>query len=120
MNAEDIMEYCLAKKGVETTFPFDQHTLVFKVMGKMFALIGLERMPLSINLKCQPEWAEELREKYSEITPGYHMNKVHWNTVLLEGSLEIGFIQNLIDHSYELVVKSLPKKVQSELYAQGS
>ncbi len=114
MNVEEVMEYCQAKKGVEATFPFDEHTLVFKVMGKMFALVGLERLPPSINLKCNPEWAEELRESYSEITPGYHMNKVHWNTVRLEGGLEVKFIQKLIDHSYELVVNSLTKKLQKE------
>lgn len=114
MNAEEIMDYCMAKRGVESSFPFDAQTLVFKVMGKIFALIGLEKLPLAINLKCDPDRALELRERYSEIIPGYHMNKNHWNTVLLEGDLEVNFIYELIDHSYDLVVKSLPRRLQNE------
>lgn len=108
------MAYCLMKKGVNASFPFDEHTLVFKVMGKMFALAGLEKHPLSVNLKCDPERALEFRETFPEITPGYHMNKQHWNTVELEGRLEEGLIQELIDHSYDLVVGNLSRQLKKE------
>ncbi|WP_166922697.1 MmcQ/YjbR family DNA-binding protein [Flavobacterium poyangense] len=118
MNLETYYEYCLAKKGVTEHFPFDEDTLVFKVGGKLFALSSLqqwEKNEPSVNLKCDPERAQELRAEYEEIKPGYHMNKVHWNTVALNGSLPTGFIKELIDHSYELVFKSLTKKIQSEI-----
>lgn len=116
MHIEALRNHCLAKKGVTEEFPFDESTLVFKVMGKMFALVGLERLPVSANLKCDPERAVELREQHPEdILPGWHMNKKHWNTVLLEGDLEGGFICELIDHSYNLVVGKLTKKLRSEL-----
>lgn len=115
MNIEEFQSYCLAKKGVEETFPFDEHTLVYKVMGKMFALTGLDSLVFSVNLKCDPDRAVELREEYEEIQPGYHMSKTHWNTVDFTGSLPDRFLMELIDHSYDLVVKSLPKKVQTAL-----
>jgi len=114
MNIEDIREYCLSKKGADESFPFDEDTLVFKVGDKMFALMSLEE-GASINLKCEPEKAIELRERYLEIKPGYHMNKKHWNTVLYNGSLSDKMIKELIDHSYSLVVKGLPKKVRDEI-----
>ena len=114
MNIEEIREYCISKKGVIEVFPFDESTLVFKVMGKMFALTDLID-DLSINLKCDPEWAIELREQHTAIQPGYHMNKNHWNTVKIDGTLSWPFICKLIDHSYELVVQKLPKKEQIEL-----
>ena len=117
MNIEYIREYCLAKKGTTEGFPFDETTLVFKVMGKMFFLTGLNREPTQINLKCDPEYALELRDQYSDITGGYHMSKKHWNTVVIEGALEDKMILSLIDHSYNLVVKSLTKKLQAELKA---
>ena len=110
MNIETFTEHCLSKKGVSESFPFGGDTLVFKVVGKMFALTGLETIPAAANLKCDPEWAITLREGYEDIQPGYHMNKAHWNTVQLEGSLEDSLIKKLIDHSYDLVVQSLPKK----------
>ena len=110
MHIEEVTNYCLAKKEVTQSFPFGGDTLVFKVMGKMFLLTGLESSTTSLNVKCNPEWAIELRETYEEITPGYHMSKVHWNTVSLEGYLGDSFIYQLIDHSYNLVVASLPKK----------
>ncbi|MBK9735014.1 MAG: MmcQ/YjbR family DNA-binding protein [Saprospiraceae bacterium] len=110
MHIEDITNYCLSKQEVTHSFPFGGDTLVFKVMGKMFLLTGLESIPASINVKCDPEWAIELRESYEDIIPGYHMSKVHWNTVSIEGSLEDSFIFRLIDHSYDLVVASLPKR----------
>ena len=110
MNIEEFTEYCLVKKGVKESFPFGGDTLVFKVMGKVFSLTGLDTIPASANLKCDPEWAIYLREQYEDIQPGYHMNKAHWNTVILEGSLEDSLIKKLIDQSYDLVVKSLTKK----------
>ena len=116
MNIEQFRDYCLLKKGVSESFPFDEKTLVFKVMGKMFALTGLEYNPAQANLKCDPEWSIELREEYDGlIRPGYHMSKVHWNTVELERNLPNKLVMELIDHSYNLVVKSLTKKLQAEL-----
>jgi len=115
MNIESLRNYCLNKFGTEECFPFDEHTLVFKVKGKMFALIPLDEEMLFVNLKCDPEYAVELRERYSEITPGYHMNKTHWNTVLINGQLPENLIYELIDHSYVLVVKSLPVRLRKEL-----
>jgi predicted DNA-binding protein (MmcQ/YjbR family) len=104
MNVESLREYCISKKSVTESFPFDDETLVFKVSGKIFALVSLEG-DLSINLKCDPVLALELRERYSAVTPGYHMNKKHWNTVVLDGSIADKEILSWIDHSYELVVK---------------
>ncbi len=116
MNIEQFREYCISKKGVTESFPFGEETLVFKVMGKMFALTGLETNPASANLKCDPERAIELREEYDGlIIPGYHMSKVHWNTVELERNIPQELVLELIDHSYDLVVKSLTKKLQAEL-----
>lgn len=115
MNIETFRDYCLRKKGVEETFPFDEQTLVFKVMGKMFALTGLEHAEFTVNLKCDPDRALELREQHPEIKPGWHMSKTHWNTVSFEGSLDDAFLCELIDHSYELVVNSLSKKLRTEL-----
>jgi predicted DNA-binding protein (MmcQ/YjbR family) len=114
MNIEEFRDYCLAKKGVSESFPFDQQTLVFKVMGKMFALADVDVFT-GINLKCDPERAAELREHHEGIQPGYHMNKTHWNTVSTDGSITDELIFELTDHSYELIVKSLPKKLQAEL-----
>ena len=103
MRIETLRQYCLRKEGVSEAFPFDEMTLVFKVRGKIFALVGLNGHPLSVNLKCDPDLSIELREKYSAVQPGYHMNKKHWNTVLLDGSIPLKEIYTLIDHSYELV-----------------
>jgi len=118
MNIEELREYCISKKGVTECFPFDEVTLVFKVMGKMFALTNLDG-PTIINLKCDPDRAIELREQYSDIIPGYHMNKAHWNTVNVQGSLSNQMIKELIDHSYDLVVKSLTRKLREELQAMA-
>ena len=116
VDLEIIRDYCLAKAGTSESFPFDEHTLVFKLMGKMFAIIPLERLPLQINLKCDPEEAIDLRDRYPEsILPGYHMNKQHWNTVILESDLNESLIKKLVDHSYELIKSKLPKKVLAEL-----
>lgn len=115
MNIEEFRAYCIEKKGVSEEFPFDADTLVFKVMGKMFALAPLERLPSQVNLKCDPEQALELRGAYDGvIIPGYHMSKVHWNTLFLTQLPEV-LIRELIDHSYDLVVSKLPKKQKSVL-----
>lgn len=115
MNIEYIREYCLLKQGTSEGFPFDESTLVFKVLDKMFALTSLDRQPTQINLKCDPEYALELRDEYEDITGGYHMSKKHWNTVMVEGDLEDQMIVSLIDHSYDLVVSSFTKKKTAEL-----
>lgn len=114
MNIEEFRDYCLSKKGTEETFPFDEVTLVFKVMGKMYALTSLDG-EFSINLKCDPEKAIELRETYSSVIPGYHMSKKHWNTILMDDLIPDRLIKEWIDHSYDLIVHSLPKKLQQEL-----
>tara|TARA_B110000977_G_C10958635_1_gene447611 strand:- start:148 stop:483 length:336 start_codon:yes stop_codon:yes gene_type:complete len=106
-----LREHCLAKKEVSESFPFDENTLVFKVYDKMFALISLEREPLQMNLKCDPEKAIELREEYYQVIPGYHSNKKHWNTIVLE-NISIEFVKKWIDHSYDLVWQKLPKKIK--------
>lgn len=109
MNIEAFRDYCLSKKGVTESFPFDENTLVFKVMEKMFALTNINASIFQVNLKCDPEKALEFRESYPEILPGYHMNKKHWNTVAFEESLNDDFLIQLIDHSYDLVVAKLKK-----------
>ena len=114
MDIETIREYCLSKKGVTESFPFDEVTLVFKVLEKMFLLTNLEG-DFTINLKCDPEKAIEYREIYTSVLPGYHMNKKHWNTILIDGTLPDSLIFSFIDHSYDQVVKSLPKIRQNEL-----
>ncbi len=114
MDIEKVRNHCRKKAGVTEEFPFGEETLVFKVMGKMFCLANLNSAA-SINLKCDPELAVELREKYDAVTPGYHMNKVHWNTVELDGSVKDKLIFDWIDHSYELVVQSLSKKSKTKL-----
>lgn len=114
MDVEIVRKYCMEKKGVTEGFPFDDTTLVFKVMNKMFALLSLEH-PKFINLKCDPERSAELREEFEEIKPGYHMNKEHWNSVYLTGSLNDDLILELIDHSYDLIVSGLPGKLRKEL-----
>jgi predicted DNA-binding protein (MmcQ/YjbR family) len=102
MNIEILREYCISKKGATESFPFGEETLVFKVTGKIFALVNLDG-DLSINLKCDPVLAIDLRERYSAVTPGYHMNKKHWNTVLLDGSVPDKEVFSWIDHSYNLI-----------------
>lgn len=114
MNAEEIREYCLQKNGVEESFPFDNETLVFKVGGKIFVLMSLEKQPTSINVKTDPQWSEELRASHSQITGAYHMNKTHWNSVVLDG-LQKNLVLKMIDHSYDLIFKKLTKKLQEEV-----
>ncbi len=114
MDLEAFRKHCLSKKGVSEGFPFGEDTLVFKVMGKIFAITSFEQ-PLSVNLKCDPEKAVELRESYEDVQPGYHMNKKHWNTVNCEGEISVRELKEMTDHSYELVVNSLTKKLKEEL-----
>jgi predicted DNA-binding protein (MmcQ/YjbR family) len=114
MDANEILDYCLAKKAVTESFPFDSETLVLKVDTKMFLLMALEKQPLTINVKTDPEWSAELREQYPQITGAYHMNKTHWNSVMVDG-LKRDLVLKLIDQSYELVFKSLTKKVQNAI-----
>lgn len=119
MNVEDYRNYCMAKKEVTEHFPFDNDTLVFKVCNKMFALASLKKWEEGhafINLKCNPDYAQELRATHQSITPGYHMHKRLWNSVHIHtGELSVKFITELIDHSYDMVVKSLPKKLRDTL-----
>jgi len=119
MNIEQLREYCLSKPQTTEDFPFDQDTLVFKVAGKMFALAPLKKWEnglASLNLKCDPEYALELRAEYDSIEAGWHMSKKHWNSVYIhKGELKPQFITKLIDHSYDMVVKGLPKKLRENL-----
>ncbi|MFP9099839.1 MmcQ/YjbR family DNA-binding protein [Flavobacterium sp. RHBU_24] len=118
MTITDFYDFCLSKKGVTEHFPFDEDTLVFKVGGKMFALSSLngwERGNASMNLKCEPERALELRTEYDGINPGYHMSKVHWNTVTVKSDVPAKLLRELISHSYEMVFSSLTKKLQAEI-----
>lgn len=114
MNIEAYRDYCISKKGVTENFPFDENTLVFKVMNKMFALTGVENFEF-INLKCDPEKALVLREEYEGVTGAYHMSKKHWNSVAIVSDVSDQLIIQLIDDSYDLVVSSLTKKLQNEL-----
>ncbi len=103
MDAEQLRDYCLSKFDVEESFPFGEGTLVFKVKNKIFLLVNLDKQPLRFNVKCNPEKAIQLREEYSCILPGYHMNKKHWNTIIIDGTLSSQQLKGFIDHSYELV-----------------
>jgi len=116
MDIESLREYCLGKKAVEESFPFGETTLVFKVKGKMFLLVGLDEPVLQFNVKCDPEEAIEWREKYPAVQPGYHMNKRLWNTVIVDGSIPARVLRQMIDDSYRLVVLSLPKRLRPPGY----
>lgn len=113
MYIDEFRDYCLAKKGVEESTPFGPDTLVFKAMNKVFAITGIDTFEF-VNLKCDPEKAAELREEYEGIRPGWHMNKKHWNSVMTDGSVSDQMIRELTDHSYDLIIESLPKKVRDE------
>lgn len=115
MNIEEFRDFCIRKPYVTEEFPFGPETLVFKVAGKMFALTGLDEINFKVNLKCNPDYAEQLRESHSEVQPGYHMSKKHWNTVDFEGTLSEEFLIELIELSYRLVVESLTQKQRTEL-----
>lgn len=115
MNIEQLQEYCLSKPGTEETLPFGPDTLVYKVGGKVYLLTGLDGEKLQFNVKCDPEKAVELREEYNCVLPGYHMNKKHWNTIVVDGSVPTRLLKEWIDHSYELIVEGLPKKTREQL-----
>lgn len=113
MNAETFREYCLIKSGATESMPFGEGVLVFKVGGKIFALLSLDDVPASANLKCDPDFALELRDRYEQVQPGYHMNKKHWNTIELGTGVPDAELRQMIDHSYELVTSGLPKTKKS-------
>jgi predicted DNA-binding protein (MmcQ/YjbR family) len=115
MTFSELRAYCASKHGAEETFPFGETVLVFKVAGKMFALTSLDQLPLSVSLKCDPERAVELRERYAAVQPGYHLSKVHWNTVELDGSVPAREVKSWIDDSYDLVVKGLKRAERDAL-----
>ena len=115
MNIESFREYCLKKPGTTEETPFGPEDIVFKVGGKMFAIAALMEVPARVNLKCDPDLALELRDRYEQVTPGYHMNKKHWNTVELSGGIPESEMRKMIDHSYDLVVQSLPKAKRAKL-----
>ena len=115
MNIETIREYCLKKKGVTEGFPFGEETLVFKVISRIFLIASLDSVPLQVNLKCDPETAIELREKYDSVRPGYHMNKAHWNTIIIDNTIHGKEILKWIDDSYNLVASGLKKSDQEKL-----
>ena len=115
MDGDELRASCLARAGATETFPFGPENSVFKVGGKMFAISALERTPLEVSLKCEPELAVELRATYSAIRPGYHLNKRHWNTVTLDETLPDKLVRDLIEDSYDLVVSALPKRTRDQL-----
>ncbi|MNS53819.1 hypothetical protein D3C72_865880 [compost metagenome] len=115
MTHDSFHAYCAAKPGTTSSFPFSEGILVFKVCGKMFALAWLNQEPMGVNLKCDPEWSHVLRETYDAVKPGYHMNKQHWNTVTVDGSIPEAELFAMIDHSYDLVVKGLKKADREQL-----
>ena len=115
MNVESFREYCLSKPGATEGTPFGPEDIVFKVAGKMFAIAALMEVPSRVNLKCDPDLALELRDRYEQVQPGYHMNKKHWNTVVLDGVIPGKEIEKMIDDSYDLVVQSLPKAKREKL-----
>jgi predicted DNA-binding protein (MmcQ/YjbR family) len=115
MDLAAFREYCLSKPHVTEGTPFGEDVLVFKVVGKIFALAGLDQVPATANLKCDPDLALDLRDRYEQVRPGYHMNKKHWNTVELEGGIPEAELRTMIDHSYELVVGALPRKQRAKL-----
>ena len=115
MNIETLREYCLSKKAVTEDFPFGEDTLVFRVLTKIFLLVSLSSNPLQFNAKCDPDKAIELRDQYDVVQPGYHMNKKHWNTIIMDGSLSNAQLKEMIDDSYNLIVQSLPKKERENL-----
>lgn len=119
MNAAELHDHCLSFPGAEETFPFGPRTSVFKVTEKMFALSQLDADPLSISVKCEPTLAEALRETYAAVTPGYHLNKRHWNTVILDGSLPDQTVRDMIEDSYDIVVSKLPQARRRTLGWRG-
>lgn len=119
MDLEAFREYCLSKPCVTESTPFGEDVLVFKVGGKMFALVALDEVPATANLKCDPDLALELRDRYEQVRPGYHMNKKHWNTVEIDRGIPKSELLKMIDHSYDLVLKSLSKIKRAQLIGRG-
>jgi predicted DNA-binding protein (MmcQ/YjbR family) len=115
MNVESFRDYCLSRPSATESMPFGPDNIVFKVEGKMFALLALDEVPTAVNLKCDPDRALELRDRYEQVQPGYHMNKKHWNTVVLDGVIPEKEIRKMIDDSYDLVVQSLPRAKRKAL-----
>lgn len=118
MNIESLQQYCLSKKAVEESLPFGPSTLVFKVGGKMFLLASLDSVPLQFNVKCEPDNAVLLREQCTCVLPGYHMNKQHWNTIIVDGTASDKLLQQWIDDSYNLILQTLPKRTQEQIRLQ--
>ena len=112
MDATDLRQWCLAQTGAVEDFPFGPEHSVFKVGGKIFAISALERTPLEVSVKCEPELAVDLRESYDAIHAGYHLNKRHWNTITLDGSLSDQLVRDLVEDSYDLVASALPRRVR--------
>ncbi|MEP6602687.1 MAG: MmcQ/YjbR family DNA-binding protein [Spartobacteria bacterium] len=117
MDLADFREYCLGKPHVSEGTPFGDTVVVFKVGGKMFALASLDEVPATANLKCDPDLALELRDRFEQVRPGYHMNKKHWNTVELDSGISDAELRKMIDHSYDLVVNSLPKAARNKIFS---
>lgn len=115
MDAENFRTHCLSKPAATEGAPFGPDNIVFKVHGKMFALLALDEVPTRVNLKCDPDLALELRDRYEQVEPGYHMNKKHWNTVVLDGVIPRGEVRKMIDHSYDLVLARVPKTKREAL-----
>ncbi|HEX2189906.1 MAG TPA: MmcQ/YjbR family DNA-binding protein [Longimicrobiaceae bacterium] len=115
MDFRTLRDHCLGKPGATEDFPFGEEVLVFRVMGKIFALTNVERLPLTVNLKCDPELAVELRDRWPAVQPGYHMNKAHWNTVELDGSIPAANVREMVDHSYARVVAGLKRAERERL-----
>jgi predicted DNA-binding protein (MmcQ/YjbR family) len=115
MDLEQFREYCLSKVAATESVPFGEGVLVFKVAGKIFALAALDEIPATVNLKCDPDLALELRDRYEQVRPGYHMNKKHWNTVEIDSGISDTELRKMIDHSYDLVIKCLPKATRAKL-----
>jgi predicted DNA-binding protein (MmcQ/YjbR family) len=115
MNREALLQLCAGLPAAEEDYPFGDGVAVFKVGGKMFALVQLEGEPATVNLKCDPDLAVELRERHAAVSPGYHQNKRHWNTVTLDGSIESDEVAGMVEDSYELVVRGLPRRIRDEL-----
>jgi predicted DNA-binding protein (MmcQ/YjbR family) len=113
MDLQQFREYCLSKPGATEDAPFGPDVLVFRVSGKIFALAALDELPATVNLKCDPDLALDLRDRFEQVRPGYHMNKKHWNTVEIETGIPDGELRRMIDHSYELVLKGLPKSARA-------
>src|SRR5438477_10425874 len=115
MDLEEFRDYCLSKIAASESMPFGEGILVFKVAGKLFALAPLDEIPVTVNLKCHPDLALELRDHYEQVRPGYHMNKKHWNTVEIDSGIPDAELRKMIDHSYDLVVQSLPRAIRAKI-----